>query len=1126
MAVLIHAIKHKRPVLQVAKEGKMPAADGRALMLWADVAGFRSVAWVKPPPLDKTGKKDVQRALSLRKDAVVAHRKHDATTTLRLLRQAHALFMRRLGPNHPRTFETAGQVAYTLIRLRNFDAADKVLKQLLIRQKVAYGPGHPNTADARQLLGQIAFERQQYDKARTHYLAAMKVAVSVWGTSHPKVRVLWNNLAGTLNELGDDAGYERAYRRSLAIAQTIFGPDHNYVATDLTNLGVLLMERAKHQEAERRLLGGIRIRQKNDAPAADIAGSYHNLGALKQFGGDFAQAKRYLSKALEFWGRGHDPKRLKRASTLLILGQVLQAMGDFQGAMVGFRQCLDIRQAGLPRGHPDTARVLMQMGQLMDYIAAKTPAGQERTDALDKARQLLSSAHVQTRKALGEGHPDTMRRLAALANHFVSRGEPKKAAPLLARVVKQLTAKLGPAHPQVGAVWNNLGVAQADAGQLSQALKSYQKAENVLTRAQGAWHPDVQAVRLNRARMLLALGRVRAATKVASTASDQLLDHIAASASSASSDMALLQQVSRVSGLFNVATSAYALARNPRGGFAHALRWQGAGTRFEQLWRQLKRAEATASPQGRRTLQAYQQAKRTLLRLRGAGPAGSAKDTISRDAAARRRSLAAVRKRLAGLQRDIARHVPVLSRHSQALRPTVKGVCAALRRDRSSLVDFVQYVRLPTGEARYGAYVVDGKRCKVRWIELGAASNVEAAVGAWRSGIDAATRCFGRRKVRFCKRPFRALDQAGKRLRKLIWDPLGGALGAGSRTWIVPSAALASVAFDALPSREGRYLIEDRVLGYLPHPAAAVAVRARHPRSGQSALVVGDLDYNAADSPNRATRAWQTCTAAGCSVAKSPKSRPIIEFSATVRGAPVCGRLASWRPLPQTEASTVARALAGRLGGRVWLAPGRSAPEAVVRAALPGRRYIHLATHGFFSDRKTCSKPVSQQRINRLLASDATAAGATPLIDPMAMSAVVLSGANGFGRARHPRSDGVLSAREVARLDLNGTALAVLSACETGLGVQTSAEGSLGLSRAFLVAGAAHTIVSLWQVPSRETTVLFERFYKELAAQKSHDDPVTALRRARLALLADLRARNLAASTFLWAAFVPLSSGL
>jgi CHAT domain-containing protein len=116
------------------------------------------------------------------------------------------------------------------------------------------------------------------------------------------------------------------------------------------------------------------------------------------------------------------------------------------------------------------------------------------------------------------------------------------------------------------------------------------------------------------------------------------------------------------------------------------------------------------------------------------------------------------------------------------------------------------------------------------------------------------------------------------------------------------------------------------------------------------------------------------------------------------------------------------------------------------------------------------------------------------MVDPLLLSGLVLSGAN-----RDPEG-GILTALEVSNLDLRGCELVVLSACETGLGTIESGEGLLGLQRAFHVAGARTVVSSLWSVSDPATSVLMERFYRNLWGEKPLPR-LEALRQAQLFVL-------------------------
>lgn len=173
-------------------------------------------------------------------------------------------------------------------------------------------------------------------------------------------------------------------------------------------------------------------------------------------------------------------------------------------------------------------------------------------------------------------------------------------------------------------------------------------------------------------------------------------------------------------------------------------------------------------------------------------------------------------------------------------------------------------------------------------------------------------------------------------------------------------------------------------------------------------------------------------------------------------------------------------------GAKIVSATGFEATlDLVLKGALGGSSIAHLAVHGL----------VDSERPER--------------------SSLLLARFDARGRRR----EGRLTAEEVRALDLRAD-LVVLSACQTALGRDLRGEGPMGLTHAFLSAGASGVVVSLWSVDDRATAVLMERFYRGLLVGGL--PPAEALRQAQLALWQDPHW----SAPFYWAGFVLEGDGL
>ena len=186
---------------------------------------------------------------------------------------------------------------------------------------------------------------------------------------------------------------------------------------------------------------------------------------------------------------------------------------------------------------------------------------------------------------------------------------------------------------------------------------------------------------------------------------------------------------------------------------------------------------------------------------------------------------------------------------------------------------------------------------------------------------------------------------------------------------------------------------------------------------------------------------------------------------------------------------------------------GALASETAVKQ-LHGPSILHLATHAFFfPDLELDLKPSLESGLGQHLPK------ALQLENPLLRSGLALAGFNKRFDAPAGSDDGVLTSLEVAGLDLRGTQLIVLSACETGLGDVKVGNGVYGLRRALVIAGSQSQVLSLWEVDDSGTKDLMEIYYQGLKAGKGRH---RALQDAQLKLLSNPSYQH----PYYWASFV------
>jgi CHAT domain-containing protein len=243
-------------------------------------------------------------------------------------------------------------------------------------------------------------------------------------------------------------------------------------------------------------------------------------------------------------------------------------------------------------------------------------------------------------------------------------------------------------------------------------------------------------------------------------------------------------------------------------------------------------------------------------------------------------------------------------------------------------------------------------------------------------------------------------------------------------------------------------------------------------------------------------------------------SAVVAETSGTTRSA---GFAMNFTPLPGTakEAEQIPAYLKGK---QTVLTGTQATEESVLSAKRP--RVMHLSTHGFFLADQAVAAQGTRGAEGIKVQQDAMGKSAHALPsgyeNPLVRSGLAFAGANHAREAQGGR-DGLLTALEVSGMDLHGTDLVTLSACETGRGEVKTGEGVFGLRRAFALAGTAHLMMSLWPVSDDVTAQQMQSFYR-LYGKKA--TPAAALRQAQLATIAELRSKSGQAEPALWAPFI------
>jgi CHAT domain-containing protein/tetratricopeptide (TPR) repeat protein len=839
----------------------------------------------------------------------------------------------------------------------------------------------------------------------------------------------------------------------------------------------------KLTEAERKELWA----KWNEVMSAGVKAYQTGKGAeaVKAFEEGVAVARR-LYNAADF-PNGH----ANLATSLHNLARLYVEQGRLDKAESLLTDALAMQKRLYKGDHPDVATSLHNLARLY--------AEQGR---LDKAEPLLADALAMTKRFYKGDHPDVATSLHSLAALYRNQGKLAEAEPLLADALAMTKRLFGGDHPVVAASLNNLAQLYADQEKLAEAEPMHADALAMRKRLSKGDHPDVATSLHNLARLYRDLGKLDKAESLLADALDMRKRLFAGDHPDVALSLNILGFLYRYQGKLDKAETlltdalamqkrllvGYAAARSEgdalnyaatqlatrsallsltrvraagdpayRPGTAYAHLWSTKGTAARVFEQRQARARAAADPAVAEKVSQLAAARRRRADLVLATP-------ISAPAARKQREtdLKALDESIATLTRRLIEALPASARAEKLDAATLADLQKALPPD-AALIDYARYTHFewddtrPAGQkqtrtARYEAFVVT--RDKVAWVDLDTAAPIELTVDAWRAAVAG-----------------RDIDpQVPAKVRALVWEPVRKHLPAGTKTvFVCPDGILCALPFAALPGdRPGTIALEEFALATVPYPPFLLDKlwpqdQAMNPPAG--ALAAGGVDFDAA-------------------VAGPKLAEPLVK----------AGEKTGWGRLPNTvgELNGITRLAAGQKYAVTRL-DGEKATTAAVLDALPKAKVAHLATHGFLADPSFRGAfQLDEQDFRQSLRGERIGRVAN---NPLLMTGLVCAGANREGTPGR----GVLTGDALIDLDLSGLELAVLSACETGLGdLGAGGEGVFGLQRAFHYAGARNVVCSLWKVPDASTAALMGLFYANL--WEKNLPPVEALRQAQLHL--------------------------
>ncbi|MGE5503863.1 MAG: tetratricopeptide repeat protein [Actinomycetota bacterium] len=1042
-----------------------------------------------------------------------------------------------LGAGHPETLKIHQGLAELFANQARFDKAAKAQADMAKAASTAFGPDHQQVLSAELALARTRSNAGLYADAQKLLASTCPRTRKAFGAKAPEVVRCLTQQGAVERQLGN---YDQA-EPFLAEAMAM---DPSSLATRL-EMAELLARKGKLAEAQQMLEA---IIKDAGADKSTAMAARSDLVDVLDEKGDYAKAEAMAREVLDYQTGVLGPNHPNTVATLTSLGSVQRKQGRLMEAEATFNDAYERFKAVLGDNHRSTIIAENNLGEIL-----------EKEGLYDRAEPFLRGALAGAQKAFGETHPTTLVSMNNLGLLYESQGNFDKAEALYKSVITAFGKRLGPNHATTVAFVNNLAYLYMLKEEFDKAAPMFRQVIDAWTKSYGPNHQNTLKAVNSLGRVYHRLGKLPDADKLLTqayaarraTLGDKHLDTLRSmhdlgalwrtrkeldkAEAMLTKTLALDEEVlgkahpytfetintlagvkqdkGDLKGAYEVRRTGflrrndflnrvlYVTGENAREGYIRlhqpelaayidlltrmdpetagkgileiSLNRKGLLLKVASEITQMTRL--SRSPELAAITGELDDARRKLAALTLSGPTEETKDRHV--------------EVIAGLEDTISRLQGELGRASVRFKKTVRSIevdelVNALPED-AVVVDF--YLYGVEGKTRLAAATLRKEMGKPVFglVQYPDSAAIDAAVIKYRGDIQSE------------ELELDDVLDTGQKVYDLVWKPLEDTVSGRKKLYVVPDGTLNILPFSALVDQDRKYLMEHIDLHVFTTTRNLLPSELPAAKGGY--FIEAGPDYNTED-------------AAGKDTLDKARSRSRAgSMQEGLRGMSSGMRGLKFDPLPGAEKE-------GRLimekvetGGR----PGsiyskNAAQEKVLRDLAEPPEILHIATHGFFLK----ADDTLRKRLLKLQRSS-DFQFPPPGDNPLLRSGLAFAGIN----ANAPLlgeidtdNDGVLTALEVLSLNLTGTKLAILSACETGLGEIHEGEGVYGLRRSFQEAGVGSVVSSLWEVSDAGTQTLMASLYARLLAGKS---PHQALREAQLEMLRTPQW----SSPYIWSAF-------
>ena len=956
--------------------------------------------------------------------------------------QALQIIKKVFGEVHPDYATALDNLATLYESMENYNKAELLYLQVIQIRKQTLGEEHPDYATSLNNLADLYGVMGKYEKAESLCLQSSQITKKTLGDEHPDYACSLNNLAVLYQSMGNYEKAERIFLQVLKIDKKVLADNHPNYATDLNNLAELYRATSKYEEAEPLYLQSLYIKKiVYGEQHPTYATTLNNLALLYTDMGKFEKAESLYIQTLQIQKKALGEESYCYATSLRNFAALCESMGKLERSEFLYLQSYQIIKETLGEENPGYAITLNCLAVLYASMGK-----------FEKAEPLYLQALQIRKNTLGEEHSEYANSLNNLAVLYESMGKYEKAEPLLLQAMQIRKKVLGEENSDYAESLNNIANLYESLGKYEKAESLYLQALQIREKALGEKNPNYAIFLNNLAILYELMGHYDKAEPLYLKAIENINYQIKA----AFTFMAEKEKESfyrTLSSNFNVYHSFFLKYKNIK---PEVTVWS-YNIELAQKGIILKSGSELRSviinSGDNELLNKFDTL--TTIKAELAFLYSQPKDKQYKNPVI-------VEEKAELIEKELAKNSQIFREVRAA--DTLKWLDIQNNLDiDEAAIEFVSFhyydEKKWTDSTYYCALVIRTGYAQPEMIYLFEQKQIDSIFRQLNSND------FNKVNQLYSAR---GTDPEGMivsgnfsaELYELILKPIEPFLKGANTIYYSPSGSLHIISFSAIAATDSLCLSDKYKLLQLGSTREIVKLKKQkdYITLSDSALVFGGINYDRMNTTH-----------------DSLVSNEILAYNRGPQISMDSSRGTTWRYLEGTmkEAKYIDSLFRKNKVATALYSDSNSTETLFKNISGHAPQIIHISTHGFFFPE------FAEKRDQKAL----TAFGEQTSRfseNSLLRSGLILAGANYVwkgGESTPGKDDGILTAYEVSNMDLTNTKLVVLSACETGLGDIKGSEGVFGLQRAFKMAGVEYIIMSLWQVPDKETVEFMQLFY-------------------------------------------------